>query len=422
MIPCTYTCMNVGDVAMLQVAVSRLNALWPAASIEVPTKSASALLVHCPTVSPLAQGDWFAEHYLLGRVHRSFPVAFSQQLIGLKKGIRKHWPALEELAIKLKLRIAGNDPFAFSTYQRAVKSADLVVVSGAGGIADVFPSFSLTVMDLLDMAVRRGVPTAMFSHGFGPLRDSRLTARARAVLPKVDLIAIRERRAGYPLLRSLGVAERRIVVTGDDAIETAYEARPARRGTDIGVNARTMEPAGVGDEVLETIRPVLQRFAARQKVRLLPIPIALQGGVDAQAIEKLLRGYENPCDLGRSLDTPLKVVDQITRCRVVLTGAYHAAVFALSMGIPAVCVAKSEYFANKFFGLADQFGKGCETVLLDQPQFPAELSQALERAWNSTDKVRVSLLKSAAQQLEASRSAYERVGELMRNAAFEAAA
>ena len=91
--------------------------------------------------------------------------------------------------------------------------------------------------------IAESVPAARSSH-----RDGRpgnraaprksLLARARATLPRVGLLALREGRAALPLLDSLGVPRERIRVTGDDAIEPAFAARPDRLGTSLGVNVR----------------------------------------------------------------------------------------------------------------------------------------------------------------------------------------
>ena len=52
-----------------------------------------------------------------------------------------------------------------------------------------------------------------------------------------------------------------------------------------------------------------------------------------------------------------------------MTGAYHAAVFALAQGIPVVCLSNSPYYLAKFQGLEDLFGVGCTIVTLSEPDF-----------------------------------------------------
>ena len=48
---------NMGDVAMLQVAVARLLRLWPNACIEVLTNSRSDLARYCPSAKPLPRAS-----------------------------------------------------------------------------------------------------------------------------------------------------------------------------------------------------------------------------------------------------------------------------------------------------------------------------------------------------------------------------
>jgi colanic acid/amylovoran biosynthesis protein len=105
------------------------------------------------------------------------------------------------------------------------------------------------------------------------------------------------------------------------------------------------------------------------------------------------------------------VIKQITRCRIVVTGAYHAAVFALSQGIPVVGLAKSPYVVQKFLGLADQFGTGCQLVFLDGSDLYQALLAAMEKTWMCADELRSSLQEAALRQIGASRRAYQKFYE-----------
>jgi colanic acid/amylovoran biosynthesis protein len=70
---------------------------------------------------------------------------------------------------------------------------------------------------------------------------------------------------------------------------------------------------------------------------------------------------------------------------------------------------KSKYFAAKLYGLANQFGVGCEVVILDEGDFQQRLKTAILSAWNSSERIRPRLLDAAAAQLAASKAAYERL-------------
>ena len=50
---CSYTGQNVGDLAMLRVAVSRLRQLWPDASIQVITDAPQAVAAQSGSVEPV---------------------------------------------------------------------------------------------------------------------------------------------------------------------------------------------------------------------------------------------------------------------------------------------------------------------------------------------------------------------------------
>jgi len=63
-----------------------------------------------------------------------------------------------------------------------------------------------------------------------------------------------------------------------------------------------------------------------------------------------------------------------------------------------VCIAASEYYADKFLGLAEQFGEGCQVVLLSEKVWPKLVPEALDRAWSLADRVRPMLLASAQKQ------------------------
>ena len=79
-----------------------------------------------------------------------------------------------------------------------------------------------------------------------------------------------------------------------------------------------------------------------------------------------MEGHEDNFHTSLVPATPEAVIRQIQRCRLVITGSYHAAVFALAMGIPTIGLAKSTDYIDKFMGLSALFGEGCETVVLNE--------------------------------------------------------
>lgn len=417
-----YHCSNLGDVAMLQVAVSRLRELWPSASIEVITQDPEVLAKHCPEAVPVSWSGrdiWLSRGTLLGRLDRVARRVTPGSAASLEDVLRRRRPGLLASLIRAKLRVRGSTTDELDEFLEVLKGADAVVVCGAGGMTDHAIAWMVPVLELLNTSAKRGVPTAMFSQGLGPLEDRDLRLMLANVLPRVGLLALREWDEGVSLLKSMGIeVGDRVMLTGDDAIELAYEKRPAELGSEIGVNLRVARSAHTDASLIDMLQPAIQRFARERHVSLVPLPIGRGSkSDDASAIRALLAGYDDESDGGASLDTPWRVVEQAGRCRVVVTGAYHAAVFSLSQGIPAVCLAKSPYFRTKFLGLAHQFGCGCPIVDLVDADCPERLHSALSEMWEDADDLHDSLLESARCQVAASRAAYLQFGELVGGAA-----
>lgn len=414
-----YSLVNMGDLSMLQVAVSRLKNLWPDASIKVfAYKQAEDLLEkYCPKTDPVipsGQDVWLTTP-LSDRLTKLMSNS-SEQLKDLEWQIRYQFPSMGRWLVqrRLKKRKQLSHYEKLNLFLNAIEEADLVVAAGGGYITDAFENKATKSLTILGLATKLGKPTVMLGHGLGPLDNPKLRTKAKAILPKVNLISLREKRAGIPLLKSLGVSPQRIMTTGDDAIELVYDNRSLELGNAIGVNLRIARYSDVNADLLETVRTVLQQAAASKGAPLLPVPIEFYDlNSDVRTIKEILAGYDDTSDAGDSLRTPVQVIKQAGRCRVVVTGSYHAGVFALAQGIPVVGLAKSEYYKDKFLGLADIFGKGCEVVFLDDTCLKEKLMAGIDKAWQSAEELRPYLLESASQQAELGRSAYQKVYKLV---------
>jgi polysaccharide pyruvyl transferase WcaK-like protein len=410
---------NMGDVAMLQVAVARLSEMWPAAEIRVLTESASDLARFCPEAKPLPRAGcacWTGDKVLLGRLHGFLPTWVSAQLTVLKNVARPHFSEALDLLIRLRLSVYGKKGRLrdFVAFREAFNKCDLLVISGSGGFADSCREWNLSTLGTIQAALEHGIPVAMFGQGIGPLSDPLVLSLAKRILPKVSLIALRGTTDALPLLESLGVSPAQVLTTGDEAVELAYDARMNEPGDAIGINLRVATYSDVETDVVEAIGAVLQAFARQHGAPLLPIPIAFhEWAHDHKTIQRLVAGFDDETDGGLHLDTPQKLIEQTGRCRIVVTGAYHAAVFALAQGIPVVCLSNSSYYLAKFQGLQDLFGSGCAIVALDERDLARRLASAIESTWNSVEEKRSDLLQSALSQIEQGRGAYQKLRDLL---------
>jgi colanic acid/amylovoran biosynthesis protein len=203
-------------------------------------------------------------------------------------------------------------------------------------------------------------------------------------------------------------------MTGDDAVEMAYQARTEKFGDQIGVNLRFARYTEVGQAYIEKIRTVLQRSARKHNARLMSLPISSNvHEADLEVIRDLLKGYDRVSLSWRRFESPLSVIHKVAKCRLVVTGSYHPAVFALSQGIPVVGLVKSQAYIDKFSALVDEFGPACNLLNLDDPDLQDKLAEAIDGAWASAETVRPQLLKTAARQIEWNRTGYHHLKDMM---------
>lgn len=431
--PGVYDMRNKGNVALLQVALNRLANLWPGARMEVITSAPHLLRLCCPDAWPLSPDlrDHWASANPVDRLVRSLPMALLRAILELRELVRHDLPIAGKVLTRAGIsaptgmrRMSANGASNGDIYS-ALDGADLFVATGSQYMSDACKDNALDVLDRIEAAARRGVVTAMVGQGFGPIEDPELRSKAKAILPSVDLILVRDLDASRPLLRSLGVDPFRVEFTGDDAIEPAYELRAPAPGAAIGVGLRLASYAPVSDMQVGLIRSALHDAALRHRTRLIPLPIS--SSVHEQDHRVLRRVAPHRWHTGLwapRLTPPLGVIRDVGRCRLVVTGAFHPAVFALAQGIPAIGLASSAMYKGKFSSLVRQFGPSCQLVCLDDEFAGQRLTKAIDSAWQCAETVRPHLLRSAVEHIRLGRAAYSRLHDLveLKNQKIHAAA
>lgn len=456
--PGSHHLLNAGDVAMLQVCVERLRRLVPAVEIAVLTTDPEALAALCPGVVPI---DAAGRYELVDAAeapgepapsapHRRRGAAWLREAAA-RRAVRPRDAArleddsrlrgathpqdaarlrgaIRRAALRRQARRAGP---AATAYLGAMLDADLFLMSGRGGVTDAFAGEARATLGELELARAAGVPAALLGHGLGPLDDRALRARTAAVLPSLTLVSVREGVRAPALLAAAGVSPRRVHVTGDDAVEPAHAARPASLGDAVGVNVRAADYAGIDRAAARGLVAAVGEAAAALGAATVAVPISVHpseddrvtvgdlGAADAEgsaAGAGELAGPAGAADGEQAAGAagsraaapapagdPTSAIAAAGRCQVVVTGSYHAAVFALAQGVPAVGVAASPYYLAKFEGLRERFGPGV-TVVPDPA--PATVRTALERLWEAAPTLRPALLAAAARQIDAAWGAY----------------
>jgi hypothetical protein len=184
-----------------------------------------------------------------------------------------------------------------------------------GGITDTFPEYTFGLLETLDSANSHGKTTALLGHAIGPLVRPDLVAIARRVLPMINLISLREGLHSLPLLRSLGVPQDRITITGDDAIEMAYSRQAIVSGGPrnyLGVNIRRASYSGIGSHGMERVRSAIIQVVQRLGCQVLSVPVSQHPDEsDSHSFRDLLHSHADVSESGETIRTPMELIDQI---------------------------------------------------------------------------------------------------------------
>ena len=391
-----YELLNIGDVAMLQSCVSRLRRQWPDAEIMVMADDPALLASYCP--GTIAIPRTLTEISLLRFLPRK-PLLASDQAWKM---------AAPYLSSRIgRGRIMRGRP---RTAIQAVQSADLVVASGGGYVNDTWWWHAAGVLSLLSLAQRLGKPTAMFGQGLGPINQRALRAQAGVVLPKLKVIGLREDRIGRGLALSLGMSAGSVALTGDDALELMGGTTVAT-GSALGVCMRVAGYAGVDSVTAAAVGDLLIDAAVAFQAPIVGLPVSRYAESADIAVLDAMRHYgQNRADIVvKDITAPKDLILAAANCRAIVTGSYHAAVFALAQGVPAVCLTKSSYYEAKFGGLQALFPGACFVVPLDAADHTAQISAMIRHAWYLPAPARAATKDIAVRLAEAGRGVYAKL-------------
>jgi polysaccharide pyruvyl transferase WcaK-like protein len=398
--PSGHQMRNHGDAAMLRVALRRIRELWPDASVGVICSDPAELRQVAPDAEAIPAGG----RYEL--IDRGPALASRRDLVlGAAEAANL---ATAQRALRAPLTDEGH------AYLTALAEADLFLASGRGGVCDAFWPETLHLLEEIELVSDLGVPIAMMGQGLGPIANSALHARAAEVIPKVGFLALREGRASPALARSLGFPDERTQVTGDDALELVLDVGATRRArAGLGVNLRVSDYAAVDDSDVDRVGSAVRNLAGELSTELVPIPISTYEHESDLATAERLIGTLLPG--GAEVHDIELAIRRASACRVLVTGSYHAGLFALAQGVPVVALARSGYYEDKLLGLAHQFGGGVTVISLDAADLEERIASAVRDWWDAPGDTLDRLPRAARHQVELGRHAWARLPDLVAN-------
>ncbi|WP_286304022.1 polysaccharide pyruvyl transferase family protein [Methylophaga marina] len=322
--------------------------------------------------------------------------------------IKTRHPNLALKIISWRFGAESSNYLASKSVMDLIKESDIVIATGGGYVNDSFSDHASKLLDVILLAQYYNRPTIMLGQGLGPLSNKNLVKKFKCVLNGLKLISLREGEFSPKLLNSLMSSQGKpsVFVSGDDAVEMSYRLRTESLGNKLGLNIRNASYATLPSGTIEKLGDVIQGYIHKKKTSYQLLPISLVPGdeSDIRSLISLMRlssQQDNETEEGLSVED---IIQRVSECRVVITGSYHAALFALSQGIQVIGLTASNYYDYKFMGLLKQFEVGVQILYLDDGI--DKLSEYLDVAWSRADGQRSKLLERAKQQVCAGKDAY----------------
>jgi len=406
-----YQLKNIGDTAMLLVATNRLQQLFPYAEIRVFTaapKNLKKILPNAIPISLIGRNQWLSSWNVCSRLSRLLPTFIYSWLQCQENYLKLKYPFISRYWMSYK-RYKKRDISPMVNFLQEISKADIVVATGGGYITDSFEFHATSLLQTLALAQSFNKPTALFGQGLGPSSSKQISYWTNLVFPNLKVLSVREGVHSKPFALLTNINRNKVVVTGDDAIQLAFPKKTNLLGRNIGVNLRVAKYSGIEKETVNIIKRVLNDAAKILDSNLCSIPISMHDG-DSDLIPLQLLLGDRLMGEATNLDTPEKIIEQAGRCRIVITGSYHAGVFALSQGVSVIGVVASHYYRYKFEGLASQFKGGCQIINQNQPDFENSLISLIYTSWANAGILKPKILKQALEQVMLSENVYKNFG------------
>jgi len=198
-------------------------------------------------------------------------------------------------------------------------------------------------------------------------------------------------------------------VTGDEALVLARPGELVTNAEGIGFNVRMQQYSGVGSDRELALRNAITAVRRALDGVVVPLPITHNHtGADDTILRKMLDDEAHV----KTLRTPAELADEVEKCRLVITGSYHAAVFSLARGIPVVGLTATAYYDGKFSGLEQLYPLGAvQQISFDDPTWESDLVDSAKRGWALPPELRQAIATRSTELVERCRSLWDSFAE-----------
>lgn len=360
---------NLGDTAMLEAVVARLRRLLPEAELFViDNPSLRTRIWELPHVFP--QGTYLSRSL---RPSLMAKLRFFWRWDDFRLRITSRFL----LALVGKLLPAGSVSLWYDkevegqprTLGEFCEPFDALHVVGGGNLTETFYQHLFGRCCLILTFAEQRKRVILTGQQLGPF-TSRLskTGLARA-LRKASFVGLREPTDSWKFCREARLEPARFEAMGDDSLglrpahESVVREFLAQHGVHernfLAVNVRVARYASQHRKHLQMIATLIDRIAGDFRMPVVVLPIALNPwDSDVTWGKKLASAMRlaNVVVLNENGLTPDLVKGLLGKAFGAIGVSYHFCTFALSQGVPAICLYDGDYYSQKARGLCGFWG------------------------------------------------------------------
>lgn len=379
---------NLGDMAMIEGVVRRL--------LHID----SGLHLHVKDNSSLPQEMWTWDNVTRVVTANILPEPISRvPLVNRIPYIKRYESQLKTLGIRCCHALLGRGLNASnfqmdhspdgSTLGDWCHEYDAMHFVGMGGFTDIFIDDVWYYCSLVHTFAAQRKPVIFTGQQIGPIHSRGTYSLIQRALKKAEFVGLREPTDSLKFCKQANLSLDHFAVMGDDsfglpaAISDVVKAFLASRNLPlkgfIAVNLRIAGYAGDPDQYTNKIADLLCHLLQKYDLPIVVVPIALDeydsditsGHLLAEVIgDDRVQVLDKPEELNAAL-----VKGILGQAYAAIGVSYHFCTFALSQGVPAICIFDGDYYSQKAKGISKFWGD--ERLALPLKQL--DLDQAIRQ-------------------------------------------
>jgi polysaccharide pyruvyl transferase WcaK-like protein len=234
---------------------------------------------------------------------------------------------------------------------------------GGGYLTDIFFWTLFQKILLIHTFIKQGKPVILTGQQIGPFHSITFKEACLKVLQEVKFVGLRDPGSSLTFCRESGIKEGNYNVIGDDSFglppaEDFYiikllEKYKLQSNNFIACNVRIGKYAKEFKSHLKKISYIINRVSEIFNLPIAFIPIALnESDSDTKVGRELIKlGISNRVLLIDDITNPSLVKGLIGKAFGAFGVSYHFCTFALSSGVPTICLYDGNYYSQKAQGI-----------------------------------------------------------------------